>query len=204
MVSPYLQGMAVGGGLIVAIGAQNAFVLTQAVRRKHTLAITLVCCLCDVFFIGLGVTGVGAAVAANPALAQAAAWGGAVFLAWYGWGAFRSALRGGTLEAKGEGAGSLGATLVALLAVTLLNPHFYLDTVVLMGSISGQFAPDARTLFGAGAITASCLWFSALSLGGRILAPVFARPLAWRVLDGLVCLVMWSLAVSLVRPQLGG
>ncbi|BBD09223.1 LysE/ArgO family amino acid transporter [Desulfovibrio ferrophilus] len=202
MVSPFIQGMGMGGGLIVAIGAQNAFVLTQAVRRNHTLAITLVCCLCDMIFISLGVTGVGAAVAANPTLTSLAAWGGGLFLLWYGWGAFRSALRGGTLEARGDGAGSLRATLIALLAVTLLNPHFYLDTVVLLGSVSGQFSQDARTLFGAGAITASIIWFSGLSLGGRMLAPVFARPMAWRVLDGLVCLVMWSLAVSLIRPQL--
>jgi len=202
MISPYLQGMAMGGGLIVAIGAQNAFVLTQAVKGNHTLAITLVCCLCDLVFIGLGVTGVGAAVAANPVLTTVAAWGGAAFLAWYGWGALRSALNPGALTAGDEGAGSLSATLIALLAVTLLNPHFYLDTVVLIGSVSGQFAPDARLLFGAGAVTASCLWFGGLSLGGRALAPVFARPVAWRVLDGAVCCVMWGLAVSLVRPLL--
>ena len=160
-----------GGGLIVAIGAQNAFVLTQAVRRNHTLVIMLLCCLCDMVFISLGVTGVGAAVAANPTLASVAGW-------------------------------SLRATVLALLVVTLFNPHFYLDTIVLLGSVSGQFPGEARYMFGAGAIAASCVWFASLSLGGRALAPVFAKPVAWRVLDGLVCCVMWYLAASLVRSGL--
>ncbi|WP_461208650.1 LysE/ArgO family amino acid transporter [Desulfocurvus sp. DL9XJH121] len=202
MTAAFIQGFAMGGGLIVAIGAQNAFVLTQAVRRNHTVAITLVCCLCDVVFIGLGVAGVGAAVAANPILAVAAAWGGAAFLCWYGLSALRSALRGGALHVGAAGAGSLRATLLALLAVTLLNPHFYLDTVVLLGSVSGHFPGQGRWLFWAGATAASCLWFTSLSLGGRALAPLFARPAAWRVLDGLVCLVMWWLAASLVRRGL--
>lgn len=197
-ITPFLQGFAMGGGLIVAIGAQNAFVLTQAVRRNHTLAITLLCCLCDLIFITLGVTGVGAAVAANPVLATAAAWGGAAFLAWYGLGALRSALRPGALTTDAQATGSLRATILALLAVTLLNPHFYLDTVLLLGSVSGHYADQSRYLFGAGAIAASCVWFTTLSLGGRALAPLFAKPAAWRILDALVCTVMWYLAASLV------
>lgn len=199
MITPFVQGFAMGGGLIVAIGAQNAFVLTQAVRRNHTLAITLLCCLCDVVFITLGVTGVGTAVASNPTLASVAAWGGAAFLVWYGWGALRSAIKGGALHTEDEAAGSLRATVLALLAVTLLNPHFYLDTVVLLGSVSGQYVGDTRYIFGAGAIAASCVWFTTLSLGGRALAPLFAKPISWRVLDGIVCTVMWYLAASLVQ-----
>lgn len=202
MTSAFMQGFAMGGGLIVAIGAQNAFVFSQAVRGNHTLAIMLLCCLCDVVFIGLGALGTGTAVAANPALATAAAWGGAAFLAWYGWGALRSAVRGGALKADAQVRDSLRATVLALLAVTLLNPHFYLDTVVLLGSVSGRYPGAARGLFAAGAVSASCVWFATLSLGGRALAPVFTRPAAWRVLDGSVCLVMWWLAVHLVSQGL--
>lgn len=198
-MTPYLQGMGMGGGLIVAIGAQNAFVLTQGVRGNHALAVALLCIACDFALIGLGVGGVGAAVAASPLLARGAAWGGALFLAWYGLGAFRSARRGGELRAQGGGGETLGRTLALTLAVTLLNPHVYLDTVVLMGSVSGRFPGAGRYLFGLGAATASTLWFLGLSLGGRLLAPLFARPVTWRVLDVAVGLTMWTLAASLIR-----
>lgn len=188
-----------GGGLIVAIGAQNAFVLTQAVKKNHTLPVMLICILCDMVFICLGVSGVGAAVAKNPTIATVATWGGAAFLAWYGFGSFRSAFKGGTLEAGNEASLTLKAAVMTTLAVTLLNPHFYLDTVVLLGSVSGSLAGDMRYIFGAGAITASILWFISLTVGGRLLAPVFAKPMAWRVLDGVVCSVMWFLAFTLIR-----
>jgi len=201
-VTPFIQGYAMGGGLIVAIGAQNAFVLTQGVRRNHHLAVAALCILCDGLLIGLGVTGVGAAVASNPALGRVAAWGGAAFLAWYGLTAFRSALRGGSLEARMEVDRGLMRTLALTLAVTLLNPHVYLDTVLLMGSISGRFAGSGRYVFGLGAFAASVTWFLALGLGGRALAPLFSREAAWRALDGAVCLTMWAVAVSLVRSAL--
>jgi L-lysine exporter family protein LysE/ArgO len=191
-----------GGGLIVAIGAQNAFVLTQGVRRNHHLAVAALCILCDGLLIGLGVTGVGTVVASNPTLGLVAAWGGAAFLAWYGLGALRSALRGGSMETRQEVEQGLKRTLALTLAVTLLNPHVYLDTVVLMGSVSGQFQDTARYIFGLGAFAASFTWFLCLSLGGQILAPLFSRDLTWRILDGAVCLTMWSIAASLLRPVL--
>ncbi len=191
-----------GGGLIVAIGAQNAFVLTQGVRRNHHLAVAALCILCDGILITLGVTGVGTMVAANPTFATIAAWGGAAFLSWYGLSAFFSAIRGGALKTEDESGKTLRHTLMLTLAVTLLNPHVYLDTVVLMGSISGQFALPDRYLFGLGAFVASTLWFLSLSLGGQMLAPMFEKDITWRILDILVCLTMWTIAASLVWSTL--
>lgn len=203
-MTPFISGFGMGGGLIVAIGAQNAFVLTQGVRRNHHLAVALLCTVCDAILIGLGVTGVGTVVASNPTLGSIAAWGGAAFLIWYGLGAFRAALKGGSLETGGELGRTLQRTLMLTLAVTLLNPHVYLDTIVLMGSVSGQFSVPDRYVFGMGAATASCAWFFLLSLGGQMLAPVFQRDVTWRVLDGLVCLTMWGIAASLIRGELAG
>ena len=202
MLVQFAQGFGMGGGLIVAIGAQNAYVLSQAVRRNFLLIIPLICIVCDAVLIIAGVSGVGTMVASNPQLTGLATWGGAAFLFWYGARALRSALRGSRLEADQAAAPTLKAAVAATLAVTLLNPHVYLDTVILLGSISGQYDHSGRVLFAAGAISASILWFFSLSFGGRMLAPLFKRPLAWRVLDGLVCTVMWVIAGSLVlnRP----
>lgn len=201
-MTPFIQGFGMGGGLIVAIGAQNAFVLTQSVKRNHHLAVAALCILCDGIFIGLGVTGVGTMVASNPSLAAMAAWGGAAFLSWYGFNSMMSAIRGGSLDESEETGKTLRHTLMLTLAVTLLNPHFYLDTVVLMGSISGQFAVPDRYVFGVGAFTASICWFISLSLGGQMLAPVFKREITWRVLDAIICLTMWSIAGSLIMKAL--
>lgn len=199
MIVSYMEGFGIGAGLIIAIGAQNAFVLSQSVRRNHPLLIAMICALCDAVLITLGVTGVGAAVAASPVLGRVAAWGGAVFLFWCGFGAFRSMLRGGSLQADVAAETSIRAVVLATLAVTLLNPHVYLDTVVTLGGISGRLPEAERYVFGAGAATASVVWFLTLSLGGRALAPVFTRPTAWRVLDGAVCATMWVIGLALLR-----
>lgn len=191
-----------GGGLIVAIGAQNAFVLTQGVRRNHHMAVAALCILCDGILIALGVSGVGTIVAANPTLATFAAWGGAAFLSWYGFNAFLATIKGGSLAAEEESGKTLRHTLMLTLAVTLLNPHVYLDTVVLMGSISGQFMTPDRYVFGMGAFVASTIWFMTLSLGGQMLAPMFKRDITWRILDGIVCLTMWTIAASLIRTTM--
>ncbi len=204
MLIPFIQGAGVGGGLIVAIGAQNAYVLSQGVRRNYPIWIALVCALCDAVLILLGVSGVGTMVAANPLLGQFAAWGGSLFLLWCGLRTLRSAIRGEVLETKERAAPSLRAVLATTLAVTLLNPHVYLDTLVLLGGISGQFPGTERYLFGAGAMTASFVWFFSLSLGAGLLAPLFRRPLAWRVLDTLIFLIMWSIAASLLWGELNG
>ena len=202
MLVPFIQGAGVGGGLIVAIGAQNAFVLSQGVRRNYPLQIAVLCGFCDALLILLGVSGVGTLVASNPLLGQIAAWGGALFLLWYGTRSLQSAIRGGRLETDNVAVPSLRAVLGATLAVSLLNPHVYLDTLVLVGGISGQFPAHERFMFGAGAMTASFTWFFTLSLGAGLLAPLFQRPLAWRILDSLVFLTMWSIALTLLWGEI--
>lgn len=204
MLISFLQGAGVGGGLIVAIGAQNAFVLSNGVRRNHPLAIALLCSVCDAVLILLGVSGVGTLVASNPVLGQFAAWGGALFLFSYGGRSLQSALRGGILETVHSTGGRLPSVISATLAVSLLNPHVYLDTVVLLGGISGQFPEEQRYLFGAGAMSASVAWFFALSLGAGLLAPLFRTRRAWQVLDSLVFLTMWGIALLLVWGELQG
>lgn len=201
-----VQGLGLGGGLIIAIGAQNAYVLRQGLRREFALAVATVCFLCDMALIALGAGGFGSLVAAFPALTTIAAWGGAAFLAWYGLRALRSALKPGTLEADGGSARvpSRGRAVLTALALSLLNPHVYLDTVVLIGGIAGQYALSDRPWFAAGAMSASLLWFYGLVLGARWLAPLFRRPVAWRVLDLVICAVMWSIALSLLRAALAG
>ena len=155
MSLPFIQGFGIGGGLIIAIGAQNAFVLSQGVRRNYPVTIALICGLCDSILILLGVTGVGSAVATSSFLGQLTIWGGAIFLLWYGACAFRSAWQGNTLETNDNKIKTFRAVVATTLAITLLNPHVYLDTLVLLGSISGQFQGGQRLLFGAGAMTAS-------------------------------------------------
>lgn len=205
MLSIYLQGLLLTAGLIIAIGAQNAFVLSNAVRGQHPLLIATLCSLADLLLISLGLAGVGSLVAAHPALTRYAALGGALFLTVYGSLALRSALRGSAGLQTTETAVVTHRTLVlSTLAVTFLNPHAYLDTLVLIGSIGGRFPLDQRLVFGAGAVSGSILWFFTLGLGGPLLAPLFRRRGAWRLLDGLVWVMMWGLAVVLVRPYLWG
>lgn len=197
---PYLEGLSLGAGLIIAIGAQNAFVLRQGLRRRHTFVTAALCTLCDVVLISLGVAGLGALIAGRPALLTAATWGGAAFLFFYGLRSFRSALRPGSLEAAVDGADTgLRATVLAVLAFSLLNPHVYLDTVILLGGIGARHPAPERPVFVAGACTASLLWFFGLAYGSGLLAPLFRRPSTWRALDGLVGCIMWAIALGLVR-----
>ena len=198
MYVPYLQGFGMGAGLIVAIGAQNAFVLSQGVRRQHHLLVAFLCFFCDAALIFAGVAGVGSAVAAHPRMMQTAAWIGAAFLFCYGARALRDAFGKNMLRAGQAGEPSCRTIVMTTLGVTLLNPHVYLDTILLLGSISGQFAEDQRLLFALGACSASFLWFFSLSLGGSLLAPIFVKPWTWRVLDVCVCCSMWGVAVYLL------
>jgi len=197
--SVFLTGFGVGLGLILAIGAQNAFVLRQGLRGEHVLAVVLACALSDAVLIVLGVTSFARIATVLPWLDPVMRYAGAAFLGWYGWRAARSALR--STEALGvEGraaAASLGRVLATCLALTWLNPHVYLDTVVLLGTISTRF-PGAEVSFGAGAVTGSFVFFFSLGYGARLLRPMFANPKAWRVLDGLIALVMWGIALKLV------
>lgn len=215
-LSPLAAGLAAGLSLIVAIGAQNAFVLRQGLRREHVLPVVLVCALSDLVLVAAGTAGLGALVTGAPALLTAVRWGGAAFLLTLAALAARRALRPGGLDAasgevSGAGATSARSAVGTSLALTWLNPHVYLDTVLLLGSLAAGYAAAhagaagdsdaARWLFGAGAMVASILWFTALGFGARLLAPVFARPGAWRVLDGAIAVVMATIGVSLL---LGG
>jgi len=191
-----LAGFALGLGLILAIGAQNAFVLRQGLRREHVLAVVLVCALSDAVLVTAGVAGFGALAEAVPGLEQVMRYGAAAFLLAYGARAFLVAWRGGEALQAAGGAGGLRQVVLTCLALTWLNPHVYLDTVVLLGAVAAQY-PD-RLAFGAGAVTASFVFFFALGYGARALAPLFRSPSSWRVLDAGVGVVMWAIAASLL------
>jgi L-lysine exporter family protein LysE/ArgO len=190
-------GFGTGFSLILAIGAQNAFVLRQGLMRAHVFAVCLVCAVSDAVLIAAGVAGMGTLAALAPRLIDALTWGGAAFLIVYGALSLRRAFRPAGLRAAASGATSLGAALGTALAFTWLNPHVYLDTVVLLGSISARFPGTERAAFAIGAAAASFAWFLALGLGARVLTPMFARPAAWRVLDLLIALVMFAIAAPL-------
>ena len=197
----YLQGLGLGASLIMAIGAQNVHVIRTAVRGQHVLATVATCIVVDVLLIALGIAGLGAVVEASPVLLALARYGGAAFLAWYGWRCWHSSLRGtAALELpEQQQAQTLGRALATVLALSLLNPHVYLDTVVLLGAVGSSLAGDARPSFAAGAMTASVLWFAALGFGARRFAPVLGRPEVWRAIEACTGTLMLVLAVLLVR-----
>ncbi|UXY54205.1 LysE/ArgO family amino acid transporter [Pseudomonas tohonis] len=198
MWQSYLNGMLVAAGLIIAIGAQNAFVLAQSLRREHHLPVAALCVLCDAVLVCAGVFGLATLLAQNPTLLAVARWGGIAFLSWYGAKALLRALDPQTLDqAANAGPRSRKAVLLAALAVTLLNPHVYLDTVLLIGSLGAQQpVPGAYAL---GAASASLIWFFALALGAAWLAPWLARPTTWRLLDFGVALMMFAMAAQLLN-----
>lgn len=202
MIPAALAGLGLGLSLIVAIGAQNAFVLRQGLRREHVAVVILICAISDAVLIALGVAGAGWVFDRVPWLVDVVRWAGALFLLAYGLLAARRAMRPKALAAASNG--DTGTSLLAVagttLALTWLNPHVYLDTVVLLGSVASTHG-EVRWAFGAGAMLGSVLWFTGLGLGARLLAPVFARPMAWRVLDGVIAVVMVAIAVSLVLPR---
>ena len=192
-----ISGFVVGISLIAAIGAQNAFVLRQGLRREHVAAVVAVCALSDAILIAAGVAGFGTLSARYPGFGTAMLWLGVGFLLVYGGLRFRAALKGGEALRPAAGAGApLGRVLATCLLLTWANPHVYLDTVVLIGSISAQHAPQGAA-FAAGAMTASLVFFSALGFGARLLAPVFARPVAWVWLEGGGGSTRWLLAWGL-------
>jgi L-lysine exporter family protein LysE/ArgO len=195
-----LTGLAFGLSLIVAIGAQNAFVLRVGLRRAHVLPVVAVCALSDALLITAGVAGLGTLVDRAPAVLAVARVGGAVFLLGYAAVAARRALRpGAALTAEdGDAPTRVWPVVATCLALTWLNPHVYLDTVVLLGSVAGTHGAE-RWWFGGGAVLGSLVWFTALGYGARLLRPLFARPGAWRVLDGVIAVVMVLIAVGLLR-----
>lgn len=198
LLTPAIEGFSLAAGLIIAIGAQNALVLRLGLARHHVGPAVLFCALSDAVLIAAGCAGLGTLVAAHPAALRLIALIGAAVLVLYGLRAAWRAVTPGRLEAAGAAAGALGPTLGALALVTWLNPHVYLDTVILLGSLAGRYPVGARLAFGCGAVLASTLWFAGLGFGARLLAPLFARPATWRLLDGLIALTMFALAGRLL------
>jgi L-lysine exporter family protein LysE/ArgO len=192
-----VAGFGTGLSLIVAIGAQNAFVLRQGIRRDGVLAVVAICALSDAVLIALGVGGVGAVVAAFPDVLTVVGIVGGAFLLCYGFLAARRAFRPSVMNVTGVPPGNARHVVLTCLALTWLNPHVYLDTVLLLGTVAAHRG-DLRWAFGAGATLASLCWFTALGFGARLLTGFFARPSSWRVLDGLVAATMVTLGVSLV------
>lgn len=200
-ITPFLEGLGTGAGLIIAIGAQNAFVLKQGILKNHVFMTVFVCSLIDTLLICAGVGGFGTLLTSNAFLLGLARWGGAAFLIYYGFRSFRSVLKPEALILeKGNQRLSLKMTLLSIFTLSLLNPHVYLDTVVLLGSISAQFPAEERLFFGGGAVLASFLWFFGMGYGARYLAPLFRKPSAWKILDFLIGCVMWGIALSLILP----
>ena len=199
MTADFIAGFFTGASLIIAIGAQNSFVLRQGIRREHVLPIVLVCAGADALLIAAGIAGLGALIQSVPLLQQVTRYGGIAFLVAYGIAAARRALQPHQLAVDAQVGSTLASALSACLAFTLLNPHVYLDTVLLLGSLASAHGDPGRWVFGGGAATASFAWFFALGYGARLLGPVFARPVAWRVLDGFIALTMFALAALLWR-----
>ena len=201
----FFQGLTLSLGLIMAIGAQNAFVLRQGLRQEHIGPIVLFCAGMDSLLIMSGVFGMAATLAQHPGLAQAMAWVGAAFLAWYGAQALRRVAQPQHLRLAGASPGiGLGAALSQAAAFTLLNPHVYLDTVLLVGSVGAQQPSGLQPWFVAGASTASIAWFCLLGFGSRWLAPLFAKPKSWQVLDGVIGVSMFGLSLMMVQWGLRG
>ena len=205
MLLIFLKGMALGGSLIIAIGLQNAFILRQGIKNRHIFASALTASLIDVMLIGAGVLGFGYLIEQQPDLIKWITWGGAAFLFIYGLKSFLSALKPSTMDkenAKGMDKGSMRESVLIIMGISLLNPHVYLDTVVLIGGLSASYAEFydgwGKYFFGCGAMLASFIWFFALGYGAKLLAPLFAKPRAWQILDILIGIIMWAIAVSLV------
>ncbi|MBB3963826.1 LysE/ArgO family amino acid transporter [Rhizobium metallidurans] len=196
-ISAALSGFFLGASLIIAIGAQNAFILRQGLMRSHVFILCLICALSDAVLIAAGVAGLGTLVSRSPALIAAVSLGGMLFLGAYSFMAFRRALHPGAMRTGTPEPLGLKAAVATCLAFTFLNPHVYLDTVVLLGSLSAAYQGADRLAYGLGAVTASFVWFFGLGYGARLLQPVFAKPAAWRVLDVLIGIVMALLAISL-------
>jgi len=202
--SAFTTGFALCATLIVAIGAQNSFVLRQGLRREHVVAIVAFCALADLALISAGVAGLAKILGAAPDLTLALTIGGTLFLVWYGLRALRRAFDPQSLRMGGSTRVSLRGAVAQAAAFTFLNPHVYLDTVLLMGSMGARQPPDSRLWFVSGAALASGAWFAALGFGARLLAPVFSRPRAWQVLDLLIGATMLLLAAGLGHQALGG
>jgi L-lysine exporter family protein LysE/ArgO len=196
-VNDLIPGLLTGLALIVAIGAQNAYVLRQGIRRSHVGLVVAICAVSDVVLIVAGVSGIGTIVDRAPTAIEVVRWLGVAFLTWYGLSSLWRARRADALSASGEVVDARRSVALKALALTWLNPHVYLDTVLLLGSVANTHGSPGRWWFAAGACLGSILWFSGLGFGARLLAPVLARPRAWQVLDVLIGIVMLLIALKL-------
>jgi L-lysine exporter family protein LysE/ArgO len=200
-VFAFLPGFLAGLSLIVAIGAQNAFVIRQGLSRQHVFVVVAICAIADAALIALGIAGLGAIIQGLPWLLEGVRWFGVAYLTWFGIKSVRSAFKNDVMDISGAQTTSLKKVVAAVLGFTLLNPHVYLDTVILLGSISNQFAED-RWVFGLGAMTASVVWFSSIGFGARAASRFMSKPIFWRVLDSLIAVVMFSIAFYLAFAKL--
>ena len=206
-----VEGMALGASLIIAIGAQNAYVIRQGIKGEHVLAVAMVCAVVDMALISIGAAGVGTLIAQSPVLRSGAAWGGALFLCVFGVFSVRAAVlaRPGVWEQaereagkRGNSNGSLKSAVIAAAAFSLLNPHVYLDTVVVLGGLAAQYEAEARMFFALGAMMASVLWFFGIGYGAKMVAPYFRTVTGTRVLESIVATIMFALATSLVLGEI--
>ncbi len=199
MFNIFFTGLLLGGSLIIAIGAQNAYVLKQGLLRSRVFIICLICALSDALLISIGTTGIGKIIEDHPKWLKAITWFGAVYLFIFGILSFRSALSNQTLHAATTNTTQKTQVIIStVLALTFLNPHVYLDTVLLIGSIASPYANVERLYFTLGAISASFIWFFSLGYGARFLIPLFSKPVAWKILNTLIGIIMWWIAYSLI------
>lgn len=203
IITPLIKGFAMGAGLIIAIGAQNAFVLKQGLKKHHLFLTAMTCFICDSILIILGVTGLGMIVTNIPFLVNVLRWGGALFLVGYGIRSFLSVFKPQALVAELENPlqASKLSTLLALLAFTLLNPHTYIDTFLILGSVGAQHPVEEQLPFIIGAVLASFTWFFGLTYGASTLSSLFKNPRAWQILDTIMGFVMFSIAFSLIMAD---
>ncbi len=202
MLSVFFKGMVLGGSLIIAIGLQNAFILRQGIKNRHIFIACLTASIIDVLLIGSGVLGFGYLIEQHPNLIKYITWGGAAFLFIYGFKSFLSAFKPQNMDDK-SAKGMLKQdnakeVMLIIMGVSLLNPHVYLDTVVLIGGLSASYGHIGKYWFGGGAMLASFIWFFALGYGARLLSPLFKKQRAWQILDILIGCIMWGIAVSLL------
>lgn len=193
---PLISGFFAGLSLIVAIGAQNAFVIKQGLKRSHVLLVVSVCSLSDALLIILGIGGLGTLIHSQPKALEIIRWFGVIYLTWFGIKSLRSAFGSQQMNVDGEGAESAWKVFITVLTFTFLNPHVYLDTVILLGSIANQFS-DNRWFFAIGAALASLAWFSTIGFGARLASKYMTRPLFWKILDSAIAAIMFSIAISL-------
>ena len=192
----FIPGFFTGLSLIVAIGAQNAFVIRQGLTKKHVLLVVTICAVADAALIALGIAGLGAIISGLPWLLEVIRWFGVAYLSWFGVRSIMSAFKNESLDASGAQSLSKGKVVAAVLGFTLLNPHVYLDTVILVGSVANQFGQD-RWAFGLGAMIASVVWFFSIGFGARAASGLMSKPIFWRILDSIIACVMFGIAAML-------